>query len=138
MADVQTTEIITQYQQVAFIAAATCEVFSTMLGQEVTPVGAFVERTATAPASGIVSLVGLAGNWVGTGGISCSASFACKISSLFLMAEYGQPCVDRGALRLRNRPSQRATVPDAQPRQQPDDASQLSGSAPVNRLRITT
>lgn len=88
MADATTTDAITQAQQVAYIIAATCEVFSTMLGQEAIPVAAFVERTATAPASGVVSLVGLAGNWVGTGGISCSASSACRISSVFLMAEY--------------------------------------------------
>jgi chemotaxis protein CheX len=42
-----------------------------------------------APAGdGIVSFVGLAGDWVGTGSIGCSAQVACKISSQFLMGEY--------------------------------------------------
>lgn len=84
----ETVQAVTQAELVAFITASTCEVFSTMLGHEINPCDPFVEKTASAPASGIVSLVGMAGDWIGTGGISCSASFACKVASLFLMAEY--------------------------------------------------
>src|SRR5271165_1630080 len=73
---------------VAFISAATTDVFSTMLGQDVTADESYVEKMSNAPSSGIVSLVGLAGEWVGTGGISCTAHLACRISSIFLMAEY--------------------------------------------------
>lgn len=71
-----------------FIVAATCEVFSTMLGQELVPEKPILDTGANSPASGIVSLVGLAGAWTGTGGIACSSSLACKLSSMFLMAEY--------------------------------------------------
>ena len=43
---------------------------------------------ASNPASGIISVIGLAGKWAGTGSVACSASFACLMSSMFLMAEY--------------------------------------------------
>ena len=48
----------------------------------------FVEKEEAAPASGVVSLIGLAGAWVGSGSLSCSADFACKIASQLLMTEY--------------------------------------------------
>lgn len=71
-----------------FITKAATEVFSMMLGVEIAPAESFVQSSASSPASGIVSLVGLAGEWVGTGSISCSAGMACRLSSLMLMAEY--------------------------------------------------
>jgi chemotaxis protein CheX len=70
------------------IVQATCEVFSTMLGLEIHEKEACVEKIATAATSGVVSLVGLAGSWVGTGSICCSGQFACRIASALLMAEY--------------------------------------------------
>ena len=74
---------------VAAIEAATAEVFSTMLGMEVASSGVLTEQTvAAAPAGGVVSLIGLAGSWTGTGSLSCTGHFACKLSSQFLMAEY--------------------------------------------------
>lgn len=79
---------VTKTELVSFISKATTEVFSMMLGAEITPTESFVQTTATAPASGIVSLVGLAGDWIGTGSISCSAKMACRLSSLMLMAEF--------------------------------------------------
>ena len=36
----------------------------------------------------MVSLIGLAGPWVGSGSLSCTAAFACKIASHFLSTEY--------------------------------------------------
>lgn len=79
---------LSQAEIVGFITTSTIEVFSMMLGVEIAPTKPFVQMTTTAPASGVVSLVGLAGDWVGTGSISCSANFACRIASLMLMAEY--------------------------------------------------
>jgi chemotaxis protein CheX len=70
------------------IKAATHDVFSTMLGAELKPGEVYVEKQEAAPASGVVSLIGLAGPWVGTGSLSCSASFACRIASQMLMTEY--------------------------------------------------
>jgi chemotaxis protein CheX len=70
------------------IKAATHDVFSTMLSAELKPGEVFLEKQEPAPASGVVSLIGLAGPWVGTGSLSCSAGFACRIASQMLMAEY--------------------------------------------------
>ena len=69
------------------IQTATQEVFSTMLGMEISCGEPFVERVPPAPSEGVVSLVGLAGQWVGTGCLCCSAAFACRICSQMLMVE---------------------------------------------------
>jgi chemotaxis protein CheX len=81
-------EAITQPELVAAIKSATHEVFSTMLNMEVMPGDVFVEKEEATPTSGVVSLIGLAGPWVGTGSLSCSAHLACTIASRFLMADY--------------------------------------------------
>jgi len=78
----QNEEIVKQ------ISNAAREVFSTMLGVDILTGEAVIEQGAPQPASGVVSLIGLAGAWVGTGSISCSAETACRISSQFLMTEY--------------------------------------------------
>lgn len=72
---------------VGAIRTSTLEVFATMLGLEVQPAEAHVEATSTGPGDGVVALIGLAGPWVGTGSLSCSASFACRIASSMLMIE---------------------------------------------------
>jgi chemotaxis protein CheX len=69
------------------IRTATQEVFFTMLGMEMEPGDAHVETTESDPAEGVMSLIGLAGDWAGTGSVGCSAAFACKISSQLLMTE---------------------------------------------------
>jgi chemotaxis protein CheX len=79
---------ISNEELVQAIRRATEEVFSTMLGLEAVPQEFYIERTAPGPAEGVVSLIGLAGAWVGTGSISCSANFALTISSHLLMTEY--------------------------------------------------
>ena len=81
-------EQLTQSELADAVKAATHEVFSTMLSVEVTAEEAFAEQDKETPGSGVVSLIGLAGAWVGTGGVSCSASCACKIASHLLMTEY--------------------------------------------------
>jgi len=73
---------------VKIVRDATNDVFSTMLGIELQQADAYVDTTSPPAGDGILSFVGLAGSWVGTGSVSCSAVFACKISSQFLMAEY--------------------------------------------------
>ena len=70
------------------ILTSTQSVFSTMLGMELT-VGDPYDKQGTAnPDSGVVSLIGLAGPWMGTGSIACSPSLACKVSGALLMSEY--------------------------------------------------
>ncbi len=76
------------------IKAATHDVFLTMLGVELKPGEVYTEKTEAAPASGVVSLIGLAGPWVGTGSLSCTAGFACRIAGQMLMTEYPGICED--------------------------------------------
>ena len=45
---------------------------------------------------GVVALIGLAGEWAGTGAFRCSAEMARKVSGLFLMQEF--PAVDQEVL----------------------------------------
>ena len=73
---------------VKIVRDSTQDVFSTMLGMELEEVDAYVDTNSPPPGDGILAFVGLAGSWVGTGSVSCSAAFACKMSSQFLMAEY--------------------------------------------------
>src|ERR1700738_3195441 len=79
---------IAQSELVEAIRTATHEVFSMMLNLELTPGEVFVEKQEAAPAWGVVSLIGLAGTWVVSGSLSCTAQFACKIAAHFLDTEY--------------------------------------------------
>lgn len=81
-------EGLTQAELAESIKACTQAVFGTMLNLELAPGEVFVEKDEKAPASGVVSIIGLAGVWVGSGSISCSAVFACKIASHLLLTEY--------------------------------------------------
>ena len=70
---------------------STSDVFSTMLGTEL-PTGEVtvegtVEGTTSEPSDGVVSFIGIAGSWAGTGSVSCSAAMACRICAAMLMAE---------------------------------------------------
>jgi chemotaxis protein CheX len=72
---------------VGLIDRATREVFSTMLGTEIGD-GLVSIATGTPEANdGVVSLIGLAGAWAGTGSITCSPAVACRICSHMLMTE---------------------------------------------------
>jgi chemotaxis protein CheX len=68
--------------------ASALEVFGTMLGiavepQEVVP-GVAVESAD----HGVMSLLGLTGEWTGSGGLCCSAQCACWFASQMLFSEY--------------------------------------------------
>lgn len=69
------------------VQSATAEVFSTMLGVEVENAPIRTDRSNPSVVEGVMAFVGIAGPWVGSGVISCSASFACRICELFLMTE---------------------------------------------------
>ena len=73
---------------IPIIRDAAVDVFTTMLSQTPEAGEAYTETAAALSNSGVISLVGLAGPWVGTGSISCSAQCACWISSQMMMAEY--------------------------------------------------
>jgi len=84
----ETAPPITQSELVEAVKECTESVFATMMNLELEPGEVFVEKEEATPASGVVSIIGLAGPWVGSGSLCCSASFACKMASAFLMAEY--------------------------------------------------
>lgn len=71
------------------IRTASEEVFSMMLGLRVEYGTAYDQQHTTVDTESVLGLVGIAGSWIGTGAISCSAAFACHMSSLLLSAEYG-------------------------------------------------
>jgi chemotaxis protein CheX len=69
------------------VQSATAEVFSTMLGVEIENAPIRTDHSNPSVVEGVMAFVGIAGPWVGSGVISCSASFACRICELFLMTE---------------------------------------------------
>jgi chemotaxis protein CheX len=80
------TELISPDDLMEMIAEATTNVFSTMLNTDATPDRMHSQPSvASTPSSGVVSLVGLAGAWVGTGSLACTVSLACRLSSQFLL-----------------------------------------------------
>ena len=85
---------MTNAEMVAAITTATQEVFSMMMGVDVTAGEPFLDHGAGAD-SRVLALLGLAGAWVGTGSISCSAEIACRLASRMLMAEYPSNRVSR-------------------------------------------
>ena len=81
---------------VGIVSQASKDVFSTMLGLEIEVGKSYIESGAPAASQKVVALIGLAGQWIGTGVIGCSPEFACRIASLMLMAEY--PAVNEEVL----------------------------------------
>jgi chemotaxis protein CheX len=70
------------------IRTAAEEVFQTMLGSELRFVESFYDKGPSHPLDGVICLIGMAGEWTGTGTISCSTETACQIASKMLMADY--------------------------------------------------
>jgi chemotaxis protein CheX len=67
---------------------AVLEVFSTMLSGNIEPREGSLQRDFPEGKDGVVSFIGLAGTWTGTGSITCSPAAACHICSHLLMADY--------------------------------------------------
>jgi chemotaxis protein CheX len=78
---------MTREEIVGFVAAATEEVFSTMLGLETQAGEPYVERSSPGPSEGVIALIGMTGEWIGTGCFSGSAAIACKLASRLLMMD---------------------------------------------------
>lgn len=70
------------------IRSAAEDVFTTMLNTELRFVESYCNKGPAHPVDGVICLIGMAGRHTGTGTISCSTEFACKIASQMLMAEY--------------------------------------------------
>lgn len=79
--------MIEHHQMVEYVHSATESVFSTMLGMEITPKPEHVDQAPPMISDGVMSLVGLAGPWIGTGVITCSTEFAIQVCNHLLMAE---------------------------------------------------
>lgn len=84
-------ETLDKDKLIHWICEATQEVFSTMMGLEVTAEEAYEESNGTGTVDGVVALIGLAGQWVGGGIIHCDAPLARKLYRRFLMAETEPP-----------------------------------------------
>jgi len=69
------------------IRDAAANVFSMMLGAELGEGEVSYEAAMPEPSDGVVSFIGLAGAWAGTGSVTCSPTLACRICSLMLMTE---------------------------------------------------
>src|SRR5580704_14156117 len=80
MAEITSNEINTA------VLAATQDVFSTMLSLPLEAGPAREETCDPANFNGVVALVAIAGEWVGSGRISCSSKFACQIAAALLMS----------------------------------------------------
>jgi chemotaxis protein CheX len=85
----QAAKSISHDEIVEAVKRATEEVFATMLGLDLRMEDSFVDKVGNlTPASGVVSFIGLAGPWVGTGSLSCSSEFACRLSAALLTTEH--------------------------------------------------
>jgi chemotaxis protein CheX len=73
------TEKIVEYTR-----TATTEVCATMLGLELEAAPVWTDQDAPAVSDGVMALVGIAGPWIGTGVISCTAAAACEICGRML------------------------------------------------------
>lgn len=81
-------------QLTALITNATADVFATMLDMPLVAGEAHQrQHDLSAHFDGVIAVVGLAGDWIGSGGLCCSEDVARKIAAQLLMAEF--PVVDR-------------------------------------------
>lgn len=72
---------------IEYVRAAAADVFSTMLGLEIVNEQEFTDQNAPTVSDGVLAFVGMAGGWSGSGVISCSAAFACRICNQLLMSD---------------------------------------------------
>lgn len=69
------------------IRQSAANVFTTMLGTELGEGEVLIEAAMPEGNDGVVSFIGLAGTWAGTGSVTCSPLLACRICSLMLMTD---------------------------------------------------
>ncbi len=76
-----------QPQLIDSIKRSAINVFSTMLGVELAPGEASIECSTPDSNDGVVSFVGVAGAWAGTGIVFCSAELACRVCNHMLLTD---------------------------------------------------
>ncbi|HLI86254.1 MAG TPA: chemotaxis protein CheX [Bryobacteraceae bacterium] len=64
------------------------EVFSTMLTGNIEFEDMTVEKSTPEVTDRVVSFIGIAGTWTGTGSLTCSPNAACRVCSQMLMADF--------------------------------------------------
>jgi chemotaxis protein CheX len=64
------------------------EVFSTMLTGDIEFEQLAKEYVTPEVSDGVVSFIGIAGTWTGTGSLTCSPAAACRVCSQMLLADY--------------------------------------------------
>ena len=69
------------------ITESTLQVFSTMLGVDIACGETGVKAGMPESNEGVVSFIGVAGAWAGTGSVSCSPAMACRVCAEMLMCE---------------------------------------------------
>lgn len=79
---------MTHEKIVSYIRTSTHDVFSTMLGLELSDGEPYIKEEAPAPTDGVLALVGLAGRWAGSGTFSCTVQSAIRLASQLLMQPY--------------------------------------------------
>jgi Predicted inhibitor of MCP methylation, homolog of CheC len=75
---------------------ATQSVFSTMLGLNLLCGESYTETNSRGKSDGIIAVVGLAGEWIGTASVCCTAAMGCRMSSHMLGTEFTE--VDEAVL----------------------------------------
>jgi chemotaxis protein CheX len=78
------------------IRSSAQNVFSMMLGLELDNGQSCTDTAPPQANEGVLSFVGLAGSWTGTGSLACSAALACRLSAQMLATEF--PAVDEEVL----------------------------------------
>jgi chemotaxis protein CheX len=78
------------------IIRSTQHVFTTMVGLPIEPGLAHREPAEAAGFDGVVAVVGIAGAWSGSGRLSCSSQFACRLAGALLSTP--QPAVTEEVL----------------------------------------
>ncbi len=73
---------------VTIVRQAARDVFGTMLALPLEDLEPRQDQGETAPINGVIALVGIGGDWTGTGRICCSAELACRLASAMLGMEY--------------------------------------------------
>jgi len=72
---------------ISSINQSVSNVFSTMIGVDLESGKPSVEHSTPDTNDGVMSFIGVAGAWAGTGSVSCSPLLACRVCSQMLMTE---------------------------------------------------
>ena len=70
------------------VTRATTDVFDTMLNVPAKAENTYVANLPKSSFDGIITFIGMAGPWAGTGSFCCSVSLACKLAGSLLMSEF--------------------------------------------------